>query len=371
MSKINTYASVISYYKMLAVYFRSLMKHFIFIALSLLVSGCTAAADLSNVFDRVDPAVVVIQTKESVTLDSSEGVKKISTGGLGSGVIIDKNGLIMTAAHVVENADQVNIHLVDGRIFSATILSASTLADVALIQINDPPKDLAFVKPWDSNKVKIGEQVFVIGSPYGLDHTLTVGYLSGRRITDGEESLMDLEFLQTDAAVNQGNSGGPLFNKEGRLIGIVSHIRTQSGGNEGLGFAASINMAKSLMLDEGPFWFGAQFIPLTEKLTQALNIPYKEALLVQRVAKDSLGDSLGLKEGTLPIEINDNALLLGGDVLVEIGGDTIYINRAGRKRLFDYIHSIPPGGEISVVVMRGGEKVTLTATIPDRAKTLQ
>ncbi len=347
------------------------MKHITLLIFSILISACTAASDLSNVFKRVDSAVVVIQTKESVTLDSQDGVKKINTGGLGSGIIIDKSGLIMTAAHVVENADKVNIHLVDGRVFSATILSSSTMADVALIQINAPPADLSFVKPWDSDKVKTGEQVFVIGSPYGLDHTLTVGYLSGRRITDGEESLMDLEFLQTDAAVNQGNSGGPLFNKDGRLIGIVSHIRTQSGGNEGLGFAASINMAKSLMLDEGPFWFGAQFIPLTEKLTQALNIPYKEALLVQRVAKGSLGDALGLKEGNIPIQIKDNPVLLGGDVLVEMGGDTIYINRAGRQRLFDYIHSIPPGGEMSVVVLRGGKKVTLTATIPDRSESLK
>lgn len=346
------------------------MKHIIFIVLSVFVSGCTAASDLSNVFKRVDPAVVVIQTKESVTLDSKEGVKKINTGGLGSGIIIDKSGLIMTAAHVVDNADQVNVHLADGRDFSATIISTSTMADVALIQLNDPPKDLVFVKPWDSNNVKTGEQVFVIGSPYGLEHTLTVGYLSGRRITDGEDSLMDLEFLQTDAAVNQGNSGGPLFNKDGQLIGIVSHIRTQSGGNEGLGFAASINMAKRLMLDEGPFWFGAQFIPLTEKFTQALNIPYKEALLVQRVAKGSLGDALGLREGSIPVEVKKNTILLGGDAVVEIGGDTIYINRAGRERLFKYIHSIAPGGEISMVVMRDGKKVTLTATVPERSNVL-
>ncbi|ARN73732.1 S1C family serine protease [Oceanicoccus sagamiensis] len=342
------------------------MKHLALLFITFVMSGCTAAADLSTIFKRVDPAVVVIQTKESVTLESKQGVKKINTGGLGSGIIIDKSGLVMTAAHVVENADQVKISLADGREFSATIISASTMADVALIQINEPPDDLVFVKPWDSDQVKTGEQVFVIGSPYGLEHTLTVGYLSGRRITDGEESLMDLEFLQTDAAVNQGNSGGPLFNKEGRLIGIVSHIRTQSGGNEGLGFAASINMAKSLMLDEGPFWFGAQFIALTEKLTQALNIPYKEGLLVQRVAKGSIGDALGLREGTLPVKIKDNTVLLGGDVLVEIGGDTIYINRAGRNRLFDYIHSIPPGGEMTVTVMRGGKKVVLSATIPDR-----
>jgi serine protease Do len=347
------------------------MKHIIFLILSFIVSGCTAASDLSNVFQRVDPAVVVIQTKESVTLDSKDGVKKINTGGLGSGIIIDKSGIIMTAAHVVENADQVNIHLVDGRVFSATIISASTLADVALIQINDPPADLTFVEPWDSNKVKTGEKVFVIGSPYGLEHTLTVGYLSGRRITDGEESLMDLEFLQTDAAVNQGNSGGPLFNKDGRLIGIVSHIRTQSGGNEGLGFAASINMAKRLMLDEGPFWFGVQFIPLTEKFTAALNIPYKEALLVQRVAKGSLGEALSLREGGIPIEVKGNPILLGGDVVVEMGGETIFMNRAGRSRLFDYIHSIPSGGEISVTVMREGKKVILTATVPDRSKVIK
>jgi serine protease Do len=170
-----------------------------------------------------------------------------------------------------------------------------------------------------------------------------------------------MEFLQTDAAVNQGNSGGPLFTSNGKLIGIVSHIRTVSGGNEGLGFAASINMARKLLLEDTPFWLGAQFIPLKDELASAFNVPYNEGLLVQKISKGSIAEDMGLRAGTIPIGSGETMILIGGDVIVEVGGNTVYVNRAGRQRIIDYIASIAPGDDMTITVIRAGEKLVLKA----------
>jgi serine protease Do len=330
-----------------------------------LVLTCAAhCKDFSKLFNKVDDAVVLIKTLETQQRMTKKGYKEVKSGGLGSGVIISNDGLIMTASHVVYSADRVLVETVDGKSYTAEVISTSVPADLALIKLNEPPSNLAFVKPADSDKVNIGEEVFVIGSPYGLEHTLTVGHLSGRRINRGEEALLDVEFLQTDAAVNQGNSGGPMFDRNGKLIGIVSHITTQSGGNEGLGFAASINMAKRILLEESPLWFGIEAIPLRGELIKAMNVPYLEGLLVQRVAKGSFGDDLNVRPGSIPIDIADEKILLGGDVIVEVGGDSVFVNRKGRQRIVDYLNRIKSGAKISVTVIREGKKVSLSAAKP-------
>ncbi len=337
------------------------MQRLILAILTCTISFSIHASDISKIFKKVDPAVVVITTKESFNIASKKGLKNINSGGLGSGVIISNDGLIMTASHVVASADEVTVTLKDGREFIAKIISVSTPADVALIGLIEPPDDLVSVQTGNSDNIDVGEEVFVIGSPYGLSHTLTVGHLSSRRIVDDERALMDMEFLQTDAAVNQGNSGGPVFNIDGKLIGIVSHIRTLSGGNEGLGFAASINMARKLLLEDSPFWLGAQFIPLQDELADAFNVPYHEGLLIQKVAKGSIAEELGLRAGTIPFGAGEHQLLIGGDIIVEVGSETVYTNRAGRQRIIDYIASIAPGDNLSITVIRAGKKLTLTA----------
>ena len=284
------------------------MQRFFLAILILGISTSLQAANLSKIFKKVDPAVVVITTHESITIASEKGLKSVNSGSLGSGVIISRDGLIMTAAHVISSADELTVTLNDDRKFTAKVISISSLADVALIGLVEPPDDLSYVELGNSDNAEIGEQVFVIGSPYGLAHTLTVGHLSSRRIINHQRALMDMEFLQTDAAVNQGNSGGPLFTSDGKLIGIVSHIQTVSGGNEGLGFAASINMARKLLLEDSPFWLGVQFFPLKEELTRAFNVPYNEGLLVQKVNKGSIAEELGLRAGTIPIGAGENRI---------------------------------------------------------------
>ena len=339
-------------------------KTLIFFITTLILCQTTWATDFSRIFKKVSPAVVVIKTKETYDIEGPQGLEQVSSGGIGAGVIISKKGLIMTAAHVIDNADKVYVTLKDKRKYQAKVIASSPLADVALIQLHNPPSDLVSITPSDSDDVEIGEEVFVIGAPYGLEHTLTVGHLSSRRISSSEKSLIDTEFLQIDAAINQGNSGGPLFTASGKLIGIVSHIRSKSGGSEGLGFCASMNMAKKVLIDDHVVWLGAQFIPLTSKLAQAFNIPYDQGLLVQRVNKNSLGAELGLRTGTIPAIIGDNPVLLGGDVIVELGGQTIYFTRNGRQRLINYLQSLKPGDSVELTVIREGKKIVLSTPLP-------
>jgi len=319
------------------------------------------AASYAKIFKKVDPAVVVIYTRENVVVAGAEGITQTAQEGLGSGVVIATDGLIMTAAHVVGLSDKIAVVFSDGKKYFAQVVSSSTVADVALIKLERLPDQLAVAKLGDSDKIDIGDEVFVIGAPYGIEHTLTAGYLSGRH----EESLVDrqlgvVEFLQTDAAINKGNSGGPLFNSKGEVIAIVSHIKSATGGSEGLGFATPVNLARKLLLEERSIWAGLEAILIDKDLAAALNIP-DSGLLVQRVAKKSLGDLLGLKGGRIPITINDRKILIGGDVIVSLAGITLKEVEDVRKAR-DKLVKLPYGSRIDVEVLRAGKMKAMHTT---------
>ena len=164
----------------------------------------------------------------------------------------------MTAAHLVDTADTVSVEFSNGDIRVAKVIASEPAADVALLKLNGPlPSGAAVAKLGDSDKAEVGDQIFVVGAPHGISYTLTVGYISGRRRPNTLYSGLSLtEFFQTDAAINQGNSGGPMFNMVGEIIGIVSAIISKSGGSEGLGFAATSNMARRLLLEQRSFLGG-------------------------------------------------------------------------------------------------------------------
>jgi serine protease Do len=330
--------------------------------LLLCFTGAAQAQDFSTQFRQVDPAVVVIQTQQKTPVMTREGVRHSKAKGIGTGVIISADGLVLTAAHVVGGADKIRVMLKDERTRTAHIIASIGTADLALIQIEDAPEGLPFIPLGDSDKIDIGEQVFVIGTPYGLDHTLTVGYLSGRRIMKNTP-FGDVEFLQTDAAINQGNSGGPMFNRKGELIGIVSHMKSQSGGNEGLGFAASSNMAQALLVDDPPVWLGADFLLLNEQLAGTFNTGQKHGMLVQKVTPDSMADRLGIKPGLLPAKIGGADVLLGGDIILAINGSEILGTQQGMQQLMRDFRRVQPGDKLVIQVMRRGMKVELSATV--------
>ncbi len=323
-------------------------------------SVTATATDFSKVYAQVRDAVVTIKTNKYVEKETEKGVTSSQMGGIGSGVILDKEGLILTAAHVVHIADRIEVNMADGKSYPARVISSIPFADLALVKMDNPPAKLPTADTGDSDKMRIGQEVFVVGAPYGLSQTLTVGHFSGRRSSDDENGLIDTEFLQTDAPINKGNSGGPMFNVKGEVIGIVSHIRSSSGGSEGLGFAASINMARNLFLDQEHVWAGMELVPMSPMMARAINAPFPEAILVQQVAYGSLADKMGIQPGRIPAVINGRKMLLGGDVIIAFGDHPIKLSQDSLMKAREYMVSVNTGQPIEMTVFRDGKQVKLS-----------
>jgi len=312
------------------------------------------AQDLSALFKELDPSVVTIEVIEYKVKDD----KITSSGGLGSGVIIDKEGFILTAAHVVESANKVSVKLQNGVEFTADVLSSSTAADVALLKIRTVPINLKPVKVGSSNASEVGEQILVIGAPLGLEHSLSVGHISRKMkkniISNGEMA----GFIQTDASINHGNSGGPMFNAKGELIGIVSFILSNSGGFEGLGFAVDIDTAKKVLFDVNSFWTGFEGVFLSEGLAGVFNTPQKSGVLIQRITPNSFADKIGLKPGVIQAEILGQKLWLGGDIILSIQGLSCNAPH-DLGNIKKQIESLKVGDKVLIEVLRKGKVLTL------------
>jgi len=341
---------------------RRLVVLFVLFNLSWAFGAAAEGKSLKALVQRTDPSVVVIVSKETVYTKEKprEAEARLS---LGSGFVVSSDGKIMTAAHVAEYADEVSVQFVNGKVYDAEVVSVYAKADVALLKLKEVPDDLCVAELGDSDLSQIGDEVYVIGSPLGMTHTLTVGHLSGKRETARESAdLFPIQFLQTDAAVNSGNSGGPMFNMDGKVIGIVSHILTQTGGFMGLGFAASINTAKEALLLREPFWSGIEFRGIAGEFAKALNVPHGSGLLVQRVAEKSPGALMGLKPGSMLIQLGQEEILIGGDVVVEINDIRIVEDQAIMGKIKESISTLPKGGTIKIKVLRGGEVMALSTT---------
>jgi len=227
----------------------------IFLALSLIaftgsVVYCQTVAEL---YKQVSPAVVVLYTQEKVPVP---GLKQemATADGLGSGVLVSDEGDILTAAHVVHNAEHIMVSFPDGVKVSAKVIGSVVAADLAHIKLDWMPEGRTIAKIGDSDLANIGDDVIVIGAPYGIERSLSVGHLSGRHLKESiSDGFSKMELLQTDAAINKGNSGGPMFNMNGEVVGIVSHILTESGGFEGIGFVVSSNVAVKLFIEKRHF----------------------------------------------------------------------------------------------------------------------
>jgi serine protease Do len=332
-------------------------------AIGLLIgtSQLSVATDFSQLFTQVSGSVVTITSSSYVEELTENGVTNSQHGETGSGVIVGSDGMVLTAAHVVNLADKLVAHLSNGRSYPARTISSFPFADLAVIQIIDPPTNLPVASMGDSNELAIGEEVIVIGAPYGFSQTLTVGHFSGRPQNTGSFNVMDTEFLQTDAPINPGNSGGPMFNTRGQVVGIVSHFRTNANG---LGFVASINMAKDLFLNNGDIWAGMSVEPMNSTLARALNSPYPNGVLVQDIAEGSLAAGLGLRGSLIPATIDGKKLKLGGDIIIAIGGEPLSLTADGIEKAYAYLASRKSGEHVEMVVFRDGEQHRLTAPKP-------
>jgi serine protease Do len=344
------------------------------VLLAALLAAAPAVADnaassgsLSQVFKRVGPAVVVVRTTERVAARGAPGEVPVSVAGVGSGVLVSADGQVMTAAHVVQTADAVAVEFPGGVQVRARVVAADAPADVALLQLDRVPPGVTPARLGDSDRAEVGDQVFIVGAPMGITHTLTVGHLSARRKPNATFSAMTTaELFQTDAAINQGNSGGPMFNLKGEVIGLVSHIVSMSGGSHGLGFVVTSNMARRLLLEEPSVWSGLDGYLLDAEVGRAFNIPSPgTGLLVQRVASGSPADRLGVRGGYLPVRIGDEQVLLGGDIVMTVDGIEVGTQAAVEKIRKRMVAARADGSTLRFVVLREGQLVELTGAVED------
>jgi len=333
-------------------------------ALALITPLPIQAQGLSQVFQQVNPSVVVVRAKgRDLVARGGESVL-VKYNEVGSGVLVSADGKVLTAAHVVQIADEIVVEFLGGESVPARVVASEARADLALLQLASVPTGAQPAKLGDSGRIQIGEQVFIIGAPYGIAHTLTVGYLSARHKPDTIYAEMPLaEFLQTDAAINQGNSGGPMFNLQGEVIGIVSHIISKSGGFEGLGFVVSSNMARQLMLDKRPFWSGVTWYRVSGDLAEYLNLPQPFGLLAEEVAKKSPAEAIGLRPSRVIAKIDGKDVPLGGDIVLAVMGIPLD-GESSFQKVRERQAQLRSGDELSFKVFRAGRVIELKGRLP-------
>ena len=216
----------------------------------------------------------------------------------------------------------------------------------------------------NSDKVQVGDQVIVVGAPHGLSYSMTVGYISARHAPNTVYAEFPLaEFFQTDATINTGNSGGPMFSMGGETIGIVSHIISKGGGSEGLGFVVTMNTARQLLLERRAFWSGLEFYQLTERQAAVLNLPQPGGLLVKAAAKGSPADQAGLRPGTVPGNVDGKQMALGGDIILAVDGIPVTDPDALAK-IRSRLNATPPGGTVTARVLRLGKLIDVPVRLP-------
>jgi S1-C subfamily serine protease len=322
--------------------------------------GPVAAQPMGEVFRQVSPSVVVIRSRGRDV--SATG--QVRFGELGSGVLISADGKVMTAAHVVHAMDEITVEFIGGETVRARVVASEPAADLSLIQLERVPAGVRVAKLANSDGVRVGDQVLIVGAPYGLAYSLSVGYISARWPPNTVYPAFPLaEFLQTDATINTGNSGGPMFSMAGEVIGIVSHNISKGGGSEGLGFVVAINTAKDLVLGRRSIWTGLEGHTLSGELAAIFNLPQPAGYLVKTVAKGSPAEEAGLRGGTKTAVIDGETLVVGGDVLLAVDGIPAG-NLADYVRMRGHLQRLAPGATVTVTVLRAGRVVELVGRAP-------
>lgn len=334
------------------------MKKTSILAVLTLLSFSLTAQSLADLFESNKHSVVTVYVAESVSEGTGDPRTFTDNKGMGSGVLVRDN-VVLTASHVVANAEKIMVQFYDGETVAAKTFRHAREADVALIRLDYPPNNPKVAVIGDSDKTRIGDEIFVVGAPMGLPYSLSRGVISGRH---SEPNLSNdgkmLEFFQTDAAINTGNSGGPMFNFQGEVIGIVSSILSRSGGFEGIGFAATSGVATALLSERSSRFFGMEAMILPFEMAQILNVPQESGWLVQHVVKDSPAGHAGLKGGYLRVTIGDEEVLLGGDIILQVD-DIKLVGQDSMLKLMGYLNDVNSTVTHTIKVLRGGQIMDL------------
>lgn len=316
------------------------------------------AQNLDDIFRRVSPSVVVVRSKGRDV--SAGGVTRFNETG--SGVLISGDGRVMTAAHVVNGMDEITVEGIGGEVVRATILSADAAADVSLLQLERVTAAMRVARLGSSDAVRVGEQVLVVGAPYGLAYSMSVGWVSARWPPNTIFPDMPLaEFFQTTATINTGNSGGPMFNTAGEVIGIVSQNISKSGGSEGLGFVVTINSARTLLVPRKMFWGAIQGMILTGRLASVFNVPAPAGFLVKTVAQGSMAWNMGLQGGDGTVTIAGKEIPVGGDIILSVDGIPV-VSEDNIEKIRNRLAGAAPGAPFKMNVLRAGKVIELTGT---------
>jgi S1-C subfamily serine protease len=304
----------------------------------------------------------------------SKGVAFIQAGGgagaaTGSGFVIDDEGHILTNAHVVQGADEIQVKVGDEEeAREAELVGMDPSSDVALLDVEEND-DLTPLELGDSDGVAVGDPVVAIGNPFGLDRTVTSGIVSAKqRQIQAPNGFSISDVIQTDAAVNPGNSGGPLLDANGRVIGINSQIATDSGGNDGVAFAVPIATARDVadqLIADGSVeraYLGISGGDITPQTAEALDLPVDRGVIVDEAYEGGPGAEAGLRGATGEARVSGQAVPSGGDIITAVDGEEI----SGMEDIISLINGAQPGDELVLTILRDGEQQDVDVTLGER-----
>jgi len=312
------------------------------------------------VYRKNIPSVVNV-TSKAVTFDFFYGA--VPQEGQGSGFIIDKEGHILTNYHVIAEARQVEITLHNRKKYRAKIVGTDRAHDLAIVQIDAPNLTPAVLG--DSRNLQVGQKVYAIGNPFGLNGTLTTGIVSSIRSVREPDGMQIDDAIQTDAAINPGNSGGPLMNWHGEVIGINTMIYSGVGQSAGIGFAIPINTAKAVLNDLVTLGrvrrpaLGIRTIPIDPELADQMGLAADYGLLIVQVVPGGAADRAGLRGGTERAYLGNIPIMLGGDLIVAIDGQRVDDQQA----LAQMMNSHRAGDTVRITFYRAKKKMEATVML--------
>src|SRR5271163_4233616 len=316
-------------------------------------------AENVRIYHQAAPAVANIVTK---TIEYDFVFDAVPVEGAGSGFVIDTDGHILTNYHVVQGAEMIEVTLGDQSRYKAKYIGADTRNDIALIQIDPKGRKITALPLGDSRNLLVGQRVLAIGNPFGFQSTLTTGVVSslGRTVQTGENTFID-EAIQTDAAINRGNSGGPLLNSHGEVIGINSAIYAPTGTTAGIGFAIPVNTARRVaedLIKTGRVrraTLGIEGRGLWPGLAEALNLSVQQGILVERVTPGGPAAQAGIHGGTHSMVAGLQELRTGGDVLIAVDGKAI----TNQMDLNLMLNRSQPGNSVTLTIVRDGKQMSV------------
>jgi S1-C subfamily serine protease len=315
------------------------------------------------VYKKALPSVVNI-TSTAVAFDFFYG--PVPQQGQGSGFILNKDGLILTNNHVIDNAQRVEVMLSDKHKYKATVMGVDKNHDLALLKIDAPNLVPAVLS--ESNGLVVGQRVYAIGNPFGLQGTMTRGIISSIRSIRGPNNNPIEDAIQTDAAVNPGNSGGPLLNSRGEVIGITTLIANNGADqSSGIGFAIPVNTAKAVIADFAKYGrvrrpsLDIATLAISPEIAQQIGLPADYGLLVERVLPGGAADKAGLHGGTQRMYQGNTPVMLGGDLIIAVDGKEI----AEPQDLAEAMNSHRAGDEITLTIFRGRKRMDVKVMLGD------